>query len=578
MQKARVVTIALCSFLLFAVSTGVYADSALWTYKSDQEVRWHRLTDLGTLLVGTDDAILCLNPENGQPAWKREDLKKVPSTMAEEVKGTPLLLVSENSGFGQSKTKLSALDVMTGKTIWDTDKLKGFTVQIEPIYDKNLVLVVTSANRSATRDKLDIMALDMATGKIAWESEFEDKVDLHEAEASGRFIKSYDLSGHQPPLHDDKALYFSYAGMHVFDITSGKLIWKSAYDVTEGQLKRGNAQSIIDGNVIYVSAKGQLKAFDKSNGQLLWTSKDFGGAVAEMEVRGDVIYGRLGGQFYDRTKKEWELKKPLGVGALDKQTGNVLWRYDDAKDSITNMVILDGIATVLIADAKNLIGLDMNGKGDIKEKFKVKLEFKKKIGAGAIAAGASRFALGGIRGLSSKGGGSDDAPVAITMQKNDIAVVQGKQHLLAFAPQTQQIVWSVQYEAPGVAGWQKIVMGAITAAAYAASTAQAANSYAGTMENSWANQNRANLIQNYSAFSSKRYSATKASSLYTYILTDVKEGNDKGAGIVGVNMANGEAERQIMFKDKEPDYEIDEISGRIFNFKNEKELSAYSVN
>jgi hypothetical protein len=121
-------------------------------------------------------------------------------------------------------------------------------------------------------------------------------------------------------------------------------------------------------------------------------------------------------------------------------------------------------------------------------------------------------------------------------------------------------------------------MGAITAAAYAASTAQAANTYAGTMENSRANQNRANLIQNYSAFSSKRYSATKASALYTYILTDVKEGNDKGAGIVGVNMDNGEAERQIMFKDKEPDYEIDEISGRVFNLKNEKELSAYSVN
>ena len=62
MQKARVVTIALCSFLFFAVSPSVYAGSALWAYKSDQEVRWHRLTDLGTCLVGTDDAILCLNP------------------------------------------------------------------------------------------------------------------------------------------------------------------------------------------------------------------------------------------------------------------------------------------------------------------------------------------------------------------------------------------------------------------------------------------------------------------------------------------------------------------------------------
>jgi outer membrane protein assembly factor BamB len=89
MKKAGVVTIALCLFLLLAVAPSVYADSALWTYKSDQQVQWHRLTDLGTLLVGTDDSILCLNPENGQLLWTSQDFGGAVAEM--EVRGNVLL-------------------------------------------------------------------------------------------------------------------------------------------------------------------------------------------------------------------------------------------------------------------------------------------------------------------------------------------------------------------------------------------------------------------------------------------------------------------------------------------------------
>lgn len=32
-----------------------------------------------------------------------------------------------------------------------------------------------------------------------------------------------------------------------------------------------------------------------------------------------------------------------------------------------------------------------------------------------------------------------------------------------------------------------------------------------------------------------------------------------------------------MFKDKEPDYQLDEAEGRVFNLRNSKELSAFSV-
>jgi hypothetical protein len=59
-------------------------------------------------------------------------------------------------------------------------------------------------------------------------------------------------------------------------------------------------------------------------------------------------------------------------------------------------------------------------------------------------------------------------------------------------------------------------------------------------------------------------------------LTTLKGKDDKGAGLVGVNLMNGKAVNQIIFKDKSPDYEVDEASGRLFNM-NKGELSAFSI-
>ncbi len=60
-------------------------------------------------------------------------------------------------------------------------------------------------------------------------------------------------------------------------------------------------------------------------------------------------------------------------------------------------------------------------------------------------------------------------------------------------------------------------------------------------------------------------------------MTTVREGKEKGAGLVGVQMETGKSDRQILFKDKEPDYQVDELAGRVFNLRNSKELSAFAV-
>jgi outer membrane protein assembly factor BamB len=549
----------------------------IWTHKAESDVRWFRVTDVGTVLVGTKSALYALEGAKGETAWSRADLAGVEEHQTDTIAGTPFLFVSRNDGKVKKSTTLLALDVLSGETVWQTEKVQGATVAAEPVLEKDLVLVITVPTDNAARGVPKITALRMTTGALLWESDFPDQVDLYGAERGGRFFPKFDLSGANPPLVDGDSVYFTYAGLHKYSLEDGRLLWGVKYDVTEGAIKRGNAQAIVDGDTVLTSAKGQVRAHDAATGAVRWTSKDFGGAIAEMRVLGDVLYGRLGGAFFNYGSKKYENKKPFGVAAVDKRTGATLWYYEGAKESITNMLVLPELDTVLVADEKHLIGLDAASTGKVKEAYKIKLEFKHRLGAAAKAAKVAKFALGGLSAIGKGGGDTTDEPVALFRRENGTVVVQGRQHLLAFDPRARQPVWSVKYDAPGVPGWQVLVMAGLTAVAYSLNGAQSADMSYSSWQRDAANDRAVSALVNYEKFVSKRFSAASASGNYVYVLTTVRSGEEKGAGIVGVHLETGRADRQVLFADKEPDYRVDELEGRVFNLKGDRDLAAFAV-
>ena len=387
------------------------------------------------------------------------------------------------------------------------------------------------------------------------------------------------LQGENPPIFDGDSVYMTYAGLHRYNSSDGKLVWKTLYDVTDGSLKNTNGQAILDGDTIYTSAQGIIRAIDKTSGAVKWTTKDFGkGGIAEMQLHGDVIYGRMGGQFYSAKKGEWQKKSPIGVVALNKSNGNTNWIYTGANESITNMVVLPNDNTLLIADKSNLIGLDMSSQGKVKEAYKVKLKFKRALGAMDVGSKVAAIGFGGIGGAFKKGAKRTDNPVSLVRQENGTVVVRGMQHLLAFNPTTKEISWSNKYAAPGISGWEQIVMTAITVTAAAISQASEENNFRNGNYNSGYrdNENFLNLMSQYQQYMGKKYSASKQSGNVYYVLTKIKGDDDSGSGLVGINMLTGNAERQIIFNDKSPDYEVDELSGRLFNM-NKGKLTAFPI-
>ena len=576
--------------IILSVSFSTFAaDTPLWSFDG---AKWYTVLETGNVMVGTKSSVSLLDGTSGRQIWTRSDLGEINENEFTELAGTPLLLFADNSGWSQRKTKLTAVDMLTGETVWQTDKMLGFTVEVAPEYRKDLLIFLTIRDNRVNKDKPDIFAMRMSTGELLWQSEYPEKVDLYGVEkkkrggagamllgSGGGASDRFDLGGENPPIFDGDSMYMTYAGLHRYNLADGKLVWKTIYDVTDGSLKNTNGQAVVDGDIIYTSAQGIVRAIDKNSGAVKWTTKDFGkGGIAEMQLHGDTIFGRMGGQFYSAKKGEWQEKNPVGVVALNKNTGTTNWIYSGADESITNMVVLPDDNVLLVADKSNLIGLDMSSQGKVKEAYKLKLQFKRALGAADVGGKAAAIAFGGIGGAFKKGAKRTDNPVSLVRQENGTVVVRGMQHLLAFNPTTREIAWSNKYPAPGISGWESIVMTALTITAAAVNqTLEASYAQRGDYNNAFRENGRfLNLMSNYQQFMGKKYNASKQGGNIYYVLTKIKGDGDSGSGLVGINLLTGTAERQIIFNDKSPDYEVDETDGRLFNM-NKGKLSAYSI-
>lgn len=589
MQKSIKQFVLAMLFVLTVCVVYSFADTPIWSMKG---AKWYSMMETGNVMVGMDKSIAMIDGASGKQLWTRNDLGEIKEDEYTELPGTPLLLIADNSGWAQRKTKLTAVDTLTGATVWTTDKMLGYTVEVSPVYKKDMLVFLTIRDNRMNKDKPDMFALKMSTGELLWQGEYTEKVDLYGVEkkkrggagamllgSGGGRSDRFNLDGENPPIFDGDSLYMTYAGLHRYNLSDGKLVWKTIYDVTDGSLKNTNGQAIIDGDVIYTSAQGIIRAIDKNSGAVKWTTKDFGkGGIAEMQMFGDVVYGRMGGQFYSGKKGEWQKKSPIGVVALNKSTGATNWIYEGAKNSITNMMVLPDDNVLMIGDEKNLIGLDLSSQGKVKEAYKIPLKFKFKVGAAATAGKVAAIAFGGVGGFFKKGADTTDNPVSLVRQENGTVVVRGMQHLIGFNPKSREIVWSTKYDAPGISGWQSLVMTALTVtAAMLSEGAEAGYAQRGDYNSSFdQNSQFLNLMSSYQQFMSKKFTSSKQSGNNYYVLTTIKGKDDKGSGLVGVNMMTGKALNQIIFKDKSPDYEVDEAAGRLFNM-NKGELSAYNI-
>lgn len=150
------VTKTICAQLIFAFlvifgSLPALADTPLWSFKG---AKWYSMMETGNVMVGMDKSVAMLDGASGRQLWSRADLGEIRENEYTELPGTPLVLISDNSGWAQRKTKLYALDTLTGETVWQTEKMLGFTVKVSPVYRKDMLVFLTIRDNRTNKDKI----------------------------------------------------------------------------------------------------------------------------------------------------------------------------------------------------------------------------------------------------------------------------------------------------------------------------------------------------------------------------------------------------------------------------------------
>lgn len=71
----------------------------------------------------------------------------------------------------------------------------------------------------------------------------------------------------------------------------------------------------------------------------------------------------------------------------------------------------------------------------------------------------------------------------------------------------------------------------------------------------------------------KRFRATAATENAQFMLTSL----DGGVGLVKVNKATGEIDKEILLKDRKPEYEVDELSGLLYYKAKDNQIVAFKL-
>src|SRR5688572_19897706 len=116
---------AFCFALLFASVVSALAQPA-WQSNLDSKVRFYQTTDFGIVLTGTERSLYALDGQTGERIWRRET-GRIQETAVTPVPDTDLILFSRDLG---SRSRLEAVDLASGATLWQSEKVKGDVLQL----------------------------------------------------------------------------------------------------------------------------------------------------------------------------------------------------------------------------------------------------------------------------------------------------------------------------------------------------------------------------------------------------------------------------------------------------------------
>src|SRR6266850_1757991 len=174
MRAPSIVRVVLLLAVLFMFPTpGTKAQT--WTAKLDKTVRFYQATDMGVLMVGTEKSLYAIDGATGETLWRRKDAA-LDETDVAPIPGSDLVLLAFEKS---ERTRVEAVDIFTGDTVWKSDKIRGGVMQmaVDPVANLLAVILVKDAKGHAKegfkRHPL-LHVLNLSSGDEIWKYEVGD--------------------------------------------------------------------------------------------------------------------------------------------------------------------------------------------------------------------------------------------------------------------------------------------------------------------------------------------------------------------------------------------------------------------
>ncbi|HEU4388325.1 MAG TPA: PQQ-binding-like beta-propeller repeat protein [Blastocatellia bacterium] len=391
------------------------ANDASWSAKLDEDIAFYQTTDLGLILAGTKKSLYALDSETGDVMWRRRNLR-VDQTDVATVVGTDLVLINHEK---DGRSRIEAADIMTGKPVWQSDKLNGsiMHIAVEPESEFAALVLIREAKshpREGFKRRPTIHVLNLVNGDQLWKRDLGSELEMMPARWSDKDEETeFTLDNYRPPLFLDGRLYLFYEGVTSLDARTGGERIREKFQVNEDGLALTEADPVWDDRYLYASGRGKVRAISRATGRVVWEGKDLG-LTPELLLAGGVLYVRTGGQFTQLKDGEVVNRGAYGVTAINSTDGKTLWRYRGADKGITNIALADS-NTVLIADRDELIALDAEtGKPRVRARHRI------------------------------------ERAAFVLINENGQAVVGGKNELAGYElVRSSEAVWRARHEAPG---------------------------------------------------------------------------------------------------------------------------------
>lgn len=371
MNNFRLALFRVTLLALICVAAGAVGAAPRWSTRLDGRVQFYQATELGVVITGTERSLYAVDGESGEILWKRRS-GRLDETDVAPIPGTDLMLLNLEDG---SKTRLEAIDLISGETLWRSDKVRGSVMQMA-LDERSSLLAIVFVHKGRARAgdgfrrKPVIHMLDLPTGRELWKRELESEIEMMPTSWREDREVAHTLDNYRPPVFLDDRLYLFYEGITSLDVRTGKDRKREKFRVNEDGLVLTEASAVADERAIYVSGRGRVRAISRSGGEEVWEAKDLG-LTPEMMLTRERLYVRTGGQFTRLSNGETVNRGPYGVSAVDVENGKVLWRYKGADKGITNIVFPDA-STIVVADGDDLIVIDtLTGKRRAKVPHKI---------------------------------------------------------------------------------------------------------------------------------------------------------------------------------------------------------------